>query len=98
MRPPVFEQMFKYCPTEWSYPWLYGYLTSHLGNYLRGNITRDTLTATFAQLEQLETIYMGRRNAGDSGPEAYRHLRETLIGRGHTDSVAAVDQASSRKP
>ena len=86
----IYPTLEKYCKDGINYPLMYGALAAEVRYYLRGDQTRDHLTAFFAQLDMFHSIYAESFATGISSDEASRKALAAM------KAVETVKEASSR--
>ena len=60
---------------SFNYPAMYGMLTAEVRSYLRGDATREHLTAMFAQLDMFHSVYAEAFSTGLSPEKAIKRAR-----------------------
>lgn len=70
------QQMASDCQMRWSNQWALGFVSGTVRMYLRGEITREQFTATFACFEMAKNFYFELLNVPNHPRVA---MRETLI-------------------
>jgi hypothetical protein len=70
----VTEKMIQQGYDEWSYPFVYGVLASALGEYLRGELSRESITAQFACMELEREAFSNAVASGLTIREAFQHV------------------------